>query len=154
MIVSFLLQRFYIWIFHHQPIRSPSHHRGRDPPVMASGADSLPQLGTRSETGGLWLRSSGDKGFHILAAGAIPQWWHAGGVQAARGPHGAPRYPWEGFWWSAANRQPETTFSHKVREVSNQRGSHRQHGHCGEIGPDHRNSGSVARQARPGPKHV
>ena len=42
MIVSFHLQRFYIWIliFHHQPIRPPSHQQGgRDPPVMA-GADS------------------------------------------------------------------------------------------------------------------
>ena len=42
MIVSFHLQRFYIWIliFHHQPIRPPSHQqRGRDPPVM-TGADS------------------------------------------------------------------------------------------------------------------
>ena len=161
MIVSFHLQRFYIWIliFHHQPIRPPSHQRGRDPPVMASGADSLPQLGTRSETGGLWFRSSGHKGFHILAAGAIPQWWHAGGrrgVQAARGPHGAPRYPWEGFWWSAANRQPETTFSHKVREVSNQEWCHRRSsmGIVGGIGPDHRNSGSAARQRGPGPKHV
>ena len=66
------------------------------------------------------------------------------------------QYPWEGCWWSGANRRPETTFSHKVREVSNQRWCHRRSsmGIVGGIGPDHRNTGSAARQRSPGPKHV
>ena len=166
MIVSFHLQRFYIWIliFHHQPIRPPSHQQGgRDPPVMA-GVDSrfhcrchhrLPQPKHREQDQKLglfwWFCKTGQT--------TDSSKWCCG---CARGSSGGftgldnSQYPWEGSWWSAANRQPETTFSHKVREVSNQEWCHRRSsmGIVGGIGPDHRNSGSAARQRGPGPKHV
>ena len=164
MIVSFHLQRFYIWIliFHHQPIRPPSHQRGRDPPVMA-GADSrfhrcyqhaataATTQGTRWKLSLFWwfLQNSGNKG---LLAGFSKWCWLLRGFTELDNS----QYPWEGCWWSGANRQPETTFSHKVREVSNQQRCHRRSsmGIVGGIGPDHRNSGSAARQPGPGPKHV
>ena len=141
-IVSFHLQRFYIWIliFHHQPIRPPSHQqRGRDPPVM-TGADSrfyCDATATAATTGnkiGIWAQ------FFLVVCKTTDSIAGLRGLQPAPGASRSrsstdkSQYPWEGCWWSAANRRPETTFSqHKVREVSNQRWCHR-HSSMGIVG--------------------
>ena len=145
MIVSFHLQRFYIWIliFHHQPIRPPSHQRGRDPPVMA-GADSrfychcataATTQGTRSETESFLavLQNSGNNGFRrcLLASQVVLR-----GLLAAPGASrslttaNTPGKAARGQQLTVSLKQHSHTKYEKLATNGGAIGT-RQHGHCG-----------------------
>ena len=168
-IVSFHLQRFYIWIliFHHQPIRPPSHQQGgRDPPVMA-GADSRFHHRCHYATAVITQRERDQKlslfwwfvrhwkqGIPSMLAG-FSKWCCGGAPGASRSLTTAntPGKAARGQELTVSLKQHSLT--HKVREVSNQRWCHRRSmGIVGGIGLDHRKTRSAARQRGPGPKHV